>query len=295
MKAPITPRQWERLSAYLDKKLSVKNQNDLEKQLASNPALKKALNEIKHIKGILRSVPDKRVRCNFTLTAAQARPERRSVLVPVFRYASLAASLALIALLVVEFLPGLFKLSFAAPKSAEAPMMMAAPDEVQPTASTPLILWNDTGSQSQGVVEGKGGGNGNGIGGGVAVEAIYTPTPVPVPALESAPVTASGVPEAEQPVSVTPAPTTVMQERSVQATAAPPAADQAEQSSAGPLLGIPPAGSQGEIATAPFVEATRVQKTPSGFHFSLLNYIEAGLVIVALGLFVAAFFLRKRA
>lgn len=294
MKAPITPRQWQRLSAYLDKKLSAKDQKVIEKQLASDPALKKALADLKQIKSILRSVPDKRVRRNFTLTVAQAKPVRRSLLAPVFRYASFAAGLALIAMLMVDFLPGLFNLSFAASKAAEAPMMMAAPAEVQATELPPLILWNGVASQPQGVVEGKGGGNGNGIGGGTVMGAIPTPTPVPASALESAPVTISGVHEAEQPASATPAATSVFEERAFQATGAPSAADQVQKSSAGPLLGIPPTEIQGEIATAPAVATGTLRETEPGFRLSVLNYFEIGLAVLAVGLLVTAFFLRKR-
>jgi len=295
MKAPITSRQWEQLSAYLDKKLSPKDQNAIEAQLASNPELKKALNEIKQIKGILRSVPAKRIHRNFTLSTAQVKPARRLVLVPVFRYASLAASLALVALLAVEFLPGLLNLSAFAPKAAQAPMMMAASAEQQPTETPPLIIWNGYAPGPSGGAEGKGGGgNAYGIGGGAASNVFLTPTPEPSPTSESETVAAPQILEVQPPVSATPAPTSAPERQALQPTQPPSAQDQMQKSSEGPFLGIQPTEMQGMIATAPAAAPAPLRQAPSGFHFSLLNYVEVGLAVLAVGFIVTALFLRKR-
>jgi len=43
MKAPITTRQWELLSVYLDGKLTDSQKAGVESQIATNPDLKKAL------------------------------------------------------------------------------------------------------------------------------------------------------------------------------------------------------------------------------------------------------------
>jgi hypothetical protein len=295
MKAPITPRQWELLSAYLDGKLSGKDLDLIQAQLYTSPELKKALSEIKQLKRILRSMPVKRVRRNFTLTAAQAQPGRRSIFVPVFRFASLAASLALIALLAIEFLPGLFNLSAAAPKASEAPMLMASAAEQQPTELPPVIIWNgyvpnSTGTGNMVGAEGKGGGGGGGIVSGITA---ITPTPAPSISSEIVPVTPPEPLGVQPPISPTPAPTSTSVERTLP-TEAPPSADQAQKSANGPFLGIQPTEVQGQIATVPASAAVQEQPSATQLRFSLLNYIELGLAILAIGFIVVAFFLRKR-
>lgn len=282
MKAPITMKQWELLSAYLDGKLSEKDKKSVEIEIASNPELKKALTEITNLKGILRSVPLKRVRRNFTITAAQAKPARRSFIVPVFRFASLASAVALVALLVVQFAPGLFSLPGASKAAESAPMAMAvAPASESPTALPPIILWNGYYPSATGGAEGKGGGGGGGYGGGPAVgggSGQITPTPVNPPTLLGG----------QPPLTPTPVPTATPTQTPVVST------DQQRSLSDGPFLGIQPTEVQGQIIAEAPLENTTPLRQPTVFHITLINYFEAGLALLAVGFLVTALLLRRR-
>jgi len=84
MKAPITTRQWELLSVYLDGKLTDSQKAGVESQIATNPDLKKALNELRSLKRTLHSVPVKHLRRNLTLMAEQVQPVRSAALAALF-------------------------------------------------------------------------------------------------------------------------------------------------------------------------------------------------------------------
>jgi len=225
--------------------------------------------KLRSLKRTLHSVPVKHLRRNLTLMAEQVQPVHQPRSLPYFRFASIAASVAMVAMLVIEFLPGLFSASMvAAPKSAaEAPLPMAAMSDGNPTVTepAPLILWNDMAYAA--AAEGKGGGGGG-----------YTPTLMP------------GVMSVQPPLVVTPAPTEYPQTLPTP-TAEPAETNRSSQPGDSPFLGIRPTEEQGQIMySAPMEEYS----LPTEGHLSLLNYLATGFAILALGTGLAAIFLRKR-
>jgi hypothetical protein len=124
MNQQLSPRDWESLSAYLDRRLKPKEVANLEARLSADPALSAALGEMQRTRDALRGLPRLRAPRNFTLTpqmvgqrsALRARPSGR--LAPVFGFASALATFILI-LVVVGDLLGI--LAPAAQPVAQAP------------------------------------------------------------------------------------------------------------------------------------------------------------------------------
>lgn len=76
VKRPLSSRDLELLSAYLDRQLPSQEQRRLEERLKLNPALQNALDELRRTRVMLRSLPKVRAPRNFTLTPAMI-PARR--------------------------------------------------------------------------------------------------------------------------------------------------------------------------------------------------------------------------
>jgi anti-sigma factor RsiW len=66
----------ELLSAYLDGELSPSAREELESRLEFDTGLQERLNEMRHMVGLLRSMPQEEVPRNFLLTPAMVAPER---------------------------------------------------------------------------------------------------------------------------------------------------------------------------------------------------------------------------
>ena len=77
VKNPLSSRDLELLSSYLDRQLSSQEQRRLEERLKLNPALQSALDELRRTRVILRSLPKVRAPRNFTLTPAMIPARRR--------------------------------------------------------------------------------------------------------------------------------------------------------------------------------------------------------------------------
>src|SRR5512143_2685647 len=95
----------ETLSAYLDGQLGQSEVAVLEKRLASDPSLRRTLDDLRIARGLLRQVPKHRVPRNFTLSPTMKRiraPEPR--LVPVLRFASVLAAFLFVAAVAVNSL-----------------------------------------------------------------------------------------------------------------------------------------------------------------------------------------------
>jgi anti-sigma-K factor RskA len=127
----ISNREWEALSAYLDKQLSARERSRLEARLKENPELRQALEEMRRVRTILRSQPKMRAPRNFTLTpemvGMRRRPARRSRAYPVFRLASVLATLLFVLVLVGDFVTGSGSLT--SRESASAPQVVAMATE----------------------------------------------------------------------------------------------------------------------------------------------------------------------
>lgn len=189
-------KDWQLLSNYLDGQLSSREILILEKRLTQENQLKQALQELQQTKYLLQHAKKVPVPHSFTLTpemAGQIRPAKKP-LFPFFSFASVMATLFLVVVLLIEFLPGMLT-GFSSPDSASNMMlaMEAAPmaEEAMDSAVEPQIIeWGNP--QAKGV-NGMGGGGPEmslmsdaPIGGGVEIEPEISEMPIeePLPAAE---------------------------------------------------------------------------------------------------------------
>lgn len=276
----LSQQDWQLLSAYLDGQLSANDQAKLEKRLREQAGLRGALEELKTTRAMLRGAGKQRVPRNFTLTAAmveKARPHPLLRLVPVLNFASAAAALAVVILLVVGLLPGANPAMQAA-SPATGPTLNAVEDT---TGQPAPFIWNTA-------PEGLGGGSGTdasaapetmsakGMGGGAAdagpgfvlpPQVVTELPPVEAPAAEPAPEIQRAVPTESAGALMIPAMTATPAPAGTMVPAAPgqitpqeadqpaPTAEalrQAEEPQApltgsGPILGVrPPEQAQAE-------------------------------------------------
>ena len=103
---PLSSRDLENLSAYLDAQMTPNERRRLEEQLSGSPALQTALNELRQTRQMLRSLPRLKAPRNFTLKPEMVQARRR----PLFSWGafSFSAASALAALLLFVFFIGDF-------------------------------------------------------------------------------------------------------------------------------------------------------------------------------------------
>jgi negative regulator of sigma E activity len=139
MKPAIPRKDLEQLSAHLDGSLSEREQAALAARLAAEPALAAARRQLELTRAMLRRAPQRKTPRSFTLTAAMASQGRgRLGAWSGFNFASAAASLALILVLLTDFSLNGLPLPAAASGAVEAPqaLMAEAPAEAD-TALAP--------------------------------------------------------------------------------------------------------------------------------------------------------------
>jgi hypothetical protein len=125
MKANLSTREFEQLSAYLDGQLSPAESKQLEGKLHQNPDWKLALDDLAATRRLLRSAPRYRAPRNFTISAETARQMARKPLFPAFPAFRFSAALALFAVLAVAALQ---LIGFGAPAASQVAMVpQAAP------------------------------------------------------------------------------------------------------------------------------------------------------------------------
>jgi anti-sigma factor RsiW len=112
----LSPRDWELLSAYMDRQLKPNEKAALEARLSADPALSAALGELQRTRDALRSLPRLRAPRNFTLTPQMVgqrsavgrlfapRARATSRLAPVLGFASALATFLLILVVVGDLL-----------------------------------------------------------------------------------------------------------------------------------------------------------------------------------------------
>jgi anti-sigma factor RsiW len=332
MTTPISPDDWEILSAYLDGQVTDREKEQLRLRLDSDPALQHALEEMQRTKMVLRSVPRKRVPHNFTLTPAML-PKRKAwfglvpnlrygsgaaTLVPTLSFASGLATLLLVLTFTFQFLPGLR--NAAQPPAAAAPsaalssksspaLPPAASDQSLPSANeaAPLVIWGGAATGMGGAGGGNGGGGvdqvspgtgvietpGFGIGGGPTAEPAGGNQPLPT---EPAQLENTPSPTETGPsIAAVPTEIPVPSRSSVASTPAP-------SSGNGLILGIRPTEEMGKIVIDQGADqysnqspAPRPAPTPTPTFLSRnLVPIQIGLVLLALAAGAAAFYLRRR-
>ena len=254
-------RELNKLSAYLDNALSVRESREFEARLAVDPELREKLDNLRRTKLALSRLTRLKAPHNFTLTPAMVserseRKPRRQSFQSALRMASALAAILLVVMFGAEFLLG--ELRQPAMLTAEGPVMEAAraPDETDPQ---PLIQWGPPGT---------GGGEVGGMGGdSVAMEAL--------PEEEAAPESES-LPE-EQPE--------IPQEEAEEVQ--PPAAKGGDL-----ILGIN-ADEGGEIIDRS--EPAAVQQEPEALPWpEIIRWVQIALAVIAVGGGLALLFLRQR-
>ncbi len=170
MKMNYSPKDWQLLSSYLDGQLSTREISILKQRLAKEPQLNQAFKEILETRHLLQNARRMPVPRSFTLSpemAAQIKPAKKP-LIPVFSYASVIATIFLVAVLLFEFIPGALSGGLMAKSAATNEMLamesapMAAAESAQDSASAPpIIQW---GAPSAGIGGGGGGGGDIGMG-----------------------------------------------------------------------------------------------------------------------------------
>ena len=209
MRAQISTRDYEIISAYLDGQLSESDRSRLEERMRANSELRNAMEEMGRTRALLRMAPRRHAPRNFTLTRSMVgeKPEARRGsfrLFPAFSFASALATLALVFSLLFELSPMLAGSRTMAPAAAPAsegqtlqtentlnaqgneapPVRSGAPNGIQslapnaaaqPQATTassgPAITWGFP--QAQDNLPGMGGAVATGKGGGGGGGSVY--------------------------------------------------------------------------------------------------------------------------
>ena len=127
MKTQLSLQEWELLSAYLDGQLSQKEQAGLEQRLRAQPELHQELESLRQTRAVLRSVPQRRVPHNFTLTRAmaQAPPSAGLRWLPALRFSSAVATVLVVLSVLFELLPRAGTKLADTPSNATEPMAAA--------------------------------------------------------------------------------------------------------------------------------------------------------------------------
>jgi len=286
MKDQVSQQYWERISAYLDGQLDTRAAEKLKRDLEVHPELQKAFEDLQHYKAILKQIPMRRARRNFTLKPEMVGIKPMPRLVPVFRLASAVIAAAAVVLFAIDLLPSLTNYSAAVPKAA----LTSA--ESAPSSAPEIIYWNGqqnylsnhvgTATPAPGLGMGEGGGyGGGGSAAPVTVNMAPTPPPVMLPAESVAPsagqVVAPPPGKAVPPTEPTPAPTPT-----VNPALSPTeiAMDQAIQSGMNsPILGIAPTDQQGQIIPAPGETLREAITAPQPSR--VLTFLGIGLFLLA--------------
>lgn len=236
MNAPLTPQDWEILSAYLDGQLTEAEQNRVRVLLERRPELREELEVLRRTRQVLRAAPRRRAPRNFTLTPAMARQARppsfwSRASVPSFGFASALATL----LFVLSFFFRMTPLG----TTNLAPLMAAAPEAARDRAQSdysvpppaPIINWQ--GGTPTGSAGGMGGGPGKVAG---------ASTPAPKLAAEATRVSEP----AQSFLALTPTPVIESQPRA----AAQPTMAETTVAKAAPVNPPAPTGSNSDATTA---------------------------------------------
>src|SRR5512142_2990856 len=146
MRAQISNRDYEQLSAYIDGQLSPAERRKLEERLRARTDLQVALDEMNRTRSLLRSAPRRRAPRNFTLTPAMVgerkprQPWLLQNLFPVLSFTSALAMLVLVATIVLQLLPG---------TAGAAPVAMQPPaDQVQRIVQATMTVMEATAQAS---------------------------------------------------------------------------------------------------------------------------------------------------
>ena len=286
MMAPITPQDWETLSAYLDDQLTETEKRQVQDLMTLRPELKQGLEELRRTRAVLRAAPRRRAPRNFTLTpqmAQKARPRFRWGWTPSFSFASAMAAVLLV--LSFFFRLNLPQPTFLTPMAAQAPMAQESTG-----ANPPIIVWNQPATGMGGAPAGAGGGEGLGS----AEKALVPPTADRQIGPEATPSGTEINPSPDMPPSLAAAATPSPEAQLAAPQAMSPtteAATSSDGSGTSPILGIGPTEERGRMIvpdqTDYYYQAE--QLTPDRW-----KYVQMGLAGIALVFALAAIFTWRR-
>ena len=121
---PVTPSDFELLSAYADSQLAPADRAAFEARLSAEPELRAALDELRSLVAALHELPNLRAPRDFRVTAAQVRPVKR---VAVFPAVVSGLSAVAAAVLLIVGLGLLRPLTLSTPLVVEQNAVAAAP------------------------------------------------------------------------------------------------------------------------------------------------------------------------
>lgn len=135
---PISPREFEQLSAYLDGQLDARAADQVKRDLHQRPELQRALDDLTRMHMLLRAVPRRRVPRNFTLKPEMVPARRRVSSRPVLSLglASILATIFLVFSVLLEFVPEpMLSAVPAAPQAADSGTQL---NQAEPTGSAEM-------------------------------------------------------------------------------------------------------------------------------------------------------------
>lgn len=298
MKEQLSSRDWYLLSNYLDGQLTEKERLQVDARLKVSPELQEAYRALIHYRKLLRSLPVRRVRRNFTLTRAMTEQRKPFAFFPVLRWASMASTLVAAVLVIGS----LMLANLGAAKTAQVEDAYRAEVAAVSEPTSIIIQWFG-GAE----VQGKGGGGdaaamGEKQGGGVAAGIPELTTGEVGPEVGTEPVgevTPTPVPEGEYrmmqpPVVVTAEeteqPTEMYSLASPEGQTPEAMPEESPAEAGGYILGLPSAEVQGKVIATN--RAAAPQK--SAPYRNLPYWVAAALALVGIGTGLASYLLRKR-
>jgi len=163
VKTKISTKDWRMLSEYLDGQLAPGKRSSLEGRLRVSEELRRALDELRKTRALLRQAPRRRAPRNFMLKPGTAgiRQRKASPLFPAFSAASALAALVTVAIVLFEYLPGWIPRPVAMVAPAEPAAEMMIEKEVpagEPQSNPPIIFWGGPPQAVDSQLDGLGGG-----------------------------------------------------------------------------------------------------------------------------------------
>jgi anti-sigma factor RsiW len=126
----LTDHDLEQLSAYLDGELKPSDAAEIEARLQAEPELERTLSQLRWMSDTLKDLPTLRAPRSYRLTPEMVGQRARPWRLPALRLATAVMALALVAVIGLDFLGSVGRMSLAgAPRALEAPA--SAQDSVQ--------------------------------------------------------------------------------------------------------------------------------------------------------------------
>jgi hypothetical protein len=277
----LTEKEIQLLSAYLDGEVSEKERAAASVLLASHPMASRFLDDLRNLKSLLHTLPQRPLPRRYTLTRQEALAASPGWMVRGLRILSSVSAAALVVVLALDLL-GPFAASTPEAMLKGAPMEEMAASEMMAAPSTadtagPVVIFQ-MGARGMG----GGGGEGGGEGGGGASP-------------QGKPQTQPGVILPDISISMgEPLPQAgVMAEEAIEMET--DAAQPKQDGDTGPILGVRPYDQRGQIITdgvvpGPLQHATQDQE----IRFSTFRILEIAFFLLSIFSVLAALLIQRR-